>query len=202
MIPAWMLAMLLTAPTAIVDSVHGVDRLAPLQMLMPGERFELGQSGRVRLAYFASCVHETVRGGSLRVGVTASLDGGGIVERVTADCNPPALAVDALHAPAALVLRDGDAGPEQAPPRRLRTRTPVLVTRSRARVRMVRVTPPGRSLFLPARDGIFDFAEHRLALGTGETWRACTGGRCVRIWVDPHATHSRGPVLERVIVLH
>ena len=74
------LLLVATAPTAIVDTVYGVPGLAPLTLLDPGTELVVG-AGRVRLAYFESCVHETIRGGRLRIGITASVADDAVVER-------------------------------------------------------------------------------------------------------------------------
>lgn len=197
---AWMLAASLAAPTAIIDSVRDTGAVHALQLVRPGERIDLGPHGRIRIAYFSSCVHESIRGGWLRVGVTASLARAQAVERVTAECRPPAFAPAGAGAPAAMVLRDP--GSANAPPaRRLRTRTPVLLARPGARIVLERIAPYGRSLFITMESGVFDFAAHGLALDVGDVWRACSGENCLRVWVDPNGHHDRGPVLERVIAM-
>ena len=170
-----LLALLIAAaaPTAIVDTAVGVQGVEPLALLAPGTEVTLGE-GRLRIAYFASCVHETVQGGRLRVGVTASVtDDRATVERVTADCTPPA-----RYAPGragALVLR-GRAAPLPTGVRRLRTRTPLFVDTRGARTTAGPLRP-------------------------GAVYVACTARGCVRFWIDPDAHHDHGPVLERVVRL-
>lgn len=163
--PTLLLLALAPAPTAIVDSVHGEVGLAALDLLAPGASIDLGERGRVRIAYFSSCVHETVLGGHLRVGVTASVTVTGTVERVTADCDPPLTGSGAAGPAGALVLRDAT-GNHGHPVRTLRLRNarPVL-----------------------------------LGLEPGVMHRVCVDDRCVQVWIDPDATHERGPVLERVL---
>ena len=172
MTPFLALFIAAAAPTAIIDTAAGVPGLEPLALLAPGTELVVGD-GRVRLAYFASCVHETVHGGRLRVGVTASITDGATVERVTADCTPPA-----RYAPGragALVLR-GAGAPTPTTTRRVRTRTPILVDARGGH------TPAG-------------------PLRPGTVYRVCTARGCVRLWVDPRAQHDHGPVLERVVPL-
>lgn len=162
------------APTAIVDSVQGDTGLAALQLLVPGTTVDLGRTARVRLAYFASCVHETVRGGRLRVGVTASLAVEGEIERVTADCAPPRARFGG-DAVGALVLRDRGHS-RRAAIHRIRTATPLVVRDDAAVQRVV----------LPRADRVY---------------RICMDARCTRVWLDPHARNEHGPILERIIRL-
>lgn len=162
------------APTAIVDSVQGDTHLAALQLLAPGTTVDLGDSARVRLAYFASCVHETVRGGRLRVGVTASLAVEGEIERVTADCTPPRSRVGG-GAVGALVLRDSDRT-QTLPIHRLRSANPLVI----------RLDGQIRSVALPQADRVY---------------RVCLSGRCARVWLDPDVRNDHGPILERIIRL-
>lgn len=166
------------APTAIVDSVIGVPGVTPLQLLTPGTELVLGDNARVRLAYFASCVHETARGGRLRVGVTASLTDDAAVERVDADCTPPA--AYASGGPGAIVLRAGPRAPTGAPTHRIRSRGPALVQTG---------------------GGALDLAALGIQLTAGVLYRACTRHGCVRLWIDPATPHEAGPVLERVVLV-
>ncbi len=172
-LPALVLA--LAAPTAIVDSVVGVPGIASLQLLTPGTELVLGDHARVRLAYFASCVHETARGGRLRVGVTASLTDNAVVERVDANCTPPA--EFASGGPGALVLRAWPSTKAVVPTYRIRSRSPTLIQ---------------------AGGGALDLTALGVELAAGALYRACTPRGCARLWIDPAATHDAGPVLERV----
>lgn len=173
-LPALLLAI--AAPTAIVDSVVGVPGVAPLQLLAPGTELVLSDRARVRLAYFASCVHETARGGRLRVGVTASLTDDAAVERIEANCTPPA--TFASGGPGALVLRDRPSTRARVPTHRIRSRHPALVQDG---------------------GGALDLAALGVQLEAGGLYRACTRRGCVRVWIDPSSTHDAGPVLERVV---
>lgn len=193
---ALLLALALApAPTAIVDSIRGDIDLTELQLLAPGTTVDLGQTARIRLAYFASCVHETVRGGTLRIGVTASLAVEGQVERVTADCTPPRSRFGA-DAVGALVLRNRQQ-PRSSPIHRVRTPRPLLLGRQDAIVSIHRVGP--RS---PAQVMRMDARNQRINLPyADQVYRVCADGRCTRIWLDPHARNDQGPILERIIRL-
>lgn len=170
------LFFLMVAPTAIVDSVVGVPGVAPLQLLAPGTDLVLGDGARVRLAYFASCVHETARGGRLRVGVTASLTEDATIERVEADCTPPA--AFASGGPGALILRAAHDPTRGTPTVRVRNRGPTLIQTG---------------------GGMLDLRLMGIRLEAGARYQACTRRGCVQLWIDPAATHDAGPVLERVV---
>lgn len=173
-LPALLLSV--AAPTAIVDSAVGVPGVTPLQLLAPGTELIVGEAARVRLAYFASCVHETARGGRLRVGVTASLTDDAAIERVEANCTPPE--AFASGGPGALVLRAEPDAIADEPTHRMRSRGPVLVQTG---------------------GGALDLTSLGIRLDAGALYRACTRRGCVRLWIDPAATHDAGPVLERVV---
>ena len=98
--------LLAVAPTAIVDSVDGVDGIEPLTLVAAGTEIVLGDDGSLQLAYFASCVHETVHGGRVVVGVLGSFVDGGEVSRTVVDCDLPQ--APGGGTPGALILRGGD----------------------------------------------------------------------------------------------
>ena len=104
-----LVLLTLAAPTAIVDASDGLAVPEPLTLVTAGTEIVLGDDGRIRLAYFASCLHETVRGGRLVVGVLGSIVDGGEVTRTVVDCALPQ--IPGAGAPGALVLRGGDAKP-------------------------------------------------------------------------------------------
>lgn len=200
LIPLVTALALAPTPTAIVDSVFGTRDFEPLQLLQPGTDIALAAGARIRLAYFASCVHETARGGRLRVGVTASFAAGDtLVERVTADCAPPYYGPARAGVPGALILRDGVAARGGLPVWRVRTRMPLLLAAPGAGITLTRVGPAGRKLFLPAPDGRADLAGLGIALEDGAVYRACSARRCRQLWIDPERQHRHGPVLERVV---
>lgn len=183
------------APTAIVDTIHGDTDLTELQLLAPGTTVDLGPAARIRLAYFASCVHETVRGGRLRIGVTASLAVEGQIERVTADCAPPRSRFGA-DAVGALVLRNRQRQ-RGSPIYRVRTPVPVLLGNPGTIV-SIRDEGPRRAAQLLR----LDTDEQRINLPLADqVYRICADGQCTRIWLDPDARNDHGPILERVIRL-
>lgn len=190
---------LVGTPTAIVDSVSGVPGLRPFELLDAGAEVNVAADGRVRLAYFASCVHETISGGRVRVGVTASLIEGAKVERVTADCVVPGSGDRLAGAPAALLLRDSARIERPSPVIRIRTSTPVLVGDPGSRFDLERVDVDHRPLSLRLDGPTLSLAESGFALEPGATYRLCVQGSCRIVWVDPAARVGTGPILERTI---
>lgn len=187
------------APTAIVDSVSGVPDLRPFELLEAGAEINVAANGRVRLAYFASCVHETVSGGRLRVGVTASLVEDAKVERVTADCAAPGGSGRLAGAPAALLLRDSTARPHAGPVLRIRTNTPVLVAEPGTLVDLDRVDEDRGPRRVRIDGWTLPLVGPGLALEPGATYRVCARASCRTFWVDPSARVGAGPILERTI---
>jgi hypothetical protein len=193
---------LATAPTAIVDSARGTDAVTEFMLLRPGMTIDLGTDGRVRIAYFASCVHETLRGGRLRIGVTASISVNGIVERVTADCDPPLYGRNALGRAGALVLRNAATADRLNPAYRLRNTQPMLVGPPGTTFVLTRLRPTGRRLFIPVGPGTVALADLGVTLERDAVYRACVDQRCARVWIDPAARNETGPILERLLHLY
>lgn len=194
-----LVVMLVPAPTAIVDSVRNLNTVTSLSMLHPGTVLDLGEQGRIRLAYFASCVHETIRGGRLRIGVTASITVEGIVERITGDCDPPILGRYGTGAIGALVLRNASA--PQMPVWRLRTTQPTILASPGERIEINRQQPSGHQVFLTATALVTRLDQLGLHLDEGALYDICSASRCRRVWVDPDQSHAHGPILERVVQL-
>lgn len=200
MLASLLLVMSLSpAPTAIVDSVLGPAAVAPLQLLPPGTELVLPPNARVRIAYFASCVHETLRGGRVRVGVTASLAVDAEVERVTADCTPPRFGPMHAGVPGALVLRTGVPARDAAPVARIRSPSPILVAAPGSRLVLTRVPDGERLVFVTARDGLADLDAAGVTLEPDAVYRICAPAGCRRIWIDPQHAHVGGPLLERAV---
>lgn len=80
------------APTAIVTDQTGVVPNPPLLgFARVGERYTLGQGGRLALGYLASCVEETIVGGTVTIGENQSIVRGGNVERRKVECDSAGL---------------------------------------------------------------------------------------------------------------
>ncbi len=193
-----LMLALTPAPTAIVDSAVGVHGLEPFELLEPGRTVFVGGRGRVRLAYFASCVHETVAGGTIRVGVTASLTDDASIERTTGDCTLGRTEPGRIGVPAALVLRDGARA--RSAIRRVSTRFPWLVLTACARVSIHRSgeAVPLLNRSFPA--GVTPLASAGVELEADATYEFCAHGRCLPVLVDPKPG-PEVPFLERIVPL-
>lgn len=187
------------APTAIVDSAVGVPGLHPFELLDAGTELTVATGARVRIAYFASCVHETISGGRLRVGVTASLVNGAKVERVTTRCAVPTGVTGLAGAPAALMLRDSAARDRIDLILRLGTTAPVLIGEPGSRVELKQLGMDTSSYRLRLKDRTLSLAESGIYLEPGATYRVCSGDGCRTVHVDAAAGSDAGTILERTI---
>lgn len=90
-------------PAAMVEEVSPGAGIGLFDYAYPGQRIELGADGALVLSYFASCVTESIRGGSVTIGTESSRVRGGSVRRETIPCQSAGavVAADASEAGAA-----------------------------------------------------------------------------------------------------
>ncbi len=68
---------------AIVEEIESVNAKLPyMDGVTPGTVIDLARNERLVLGYLASCIDETITGGSVVVGTTQSVVNGGTVSRV------------------------------------------------------------------------------------------------------------------------
>jgi hypothetical protein len=76
------------APVALVEEIKGqVAGLEAMDYLAAGKTFRLGSDQTVIIDYLNSCVRETIRGGTVKIGVQRSEVDSGAVERGRVDCD-------------------------------------------------------------------------------------------------------------------
>jgi hypothetical protein len=197
-------------PVAIVEDVAGVS--TPLQMmdyLSEGRVIELGAAGVITLAYFSSCVQETVSGGRVVVGREQSAVEGGEIERKRAQCADEGVQLSSSQAKnsGAVVFRDGAAGTDGFGPATRRPEVvvygtrPVFVTESgRDTLAIERLDRPDRPRLRFALDrGRLDMARTEAALEPGGIYMARAGGGQVVFKVDPLADTDGVGLLARLV---
>lgn len=190
----WAIPLLLAAPmtlaaeTAMIEEISGpaAKALQPFDTLLSGQVVDLGD-GTMILSYAANCRRETIAGGRVTVGTTAStLAGGRLVAAQEPPCKAatPKLLADAREAGTGVKRHAGQA--VEAPPSAiLRTTSPAFALPGAARLRLWNLSGVMPSLVwegdatgplahpsgIPAlKVGVFYSAEAVAA--DGRTWRA------------------------------
>ncbi len=86
------------APSAVVEEVsENVSAISAFEFLVPGRVIELGSKGRIVIGYLENCARETVTGGQLIVGRTASAVTGGTVSIESVECDGGGLLLTAKN---------------------------------------------------------------------------------------------------------
>jgi len=74
-------------PAAIVEDVHeGRTDIQTMDFLMPGRKLVLKDGEVLTLVYFASCLQETITGGTVTIGARQSRIANGHVNRIGVVC--------------------------------------------------------------------------------------------------------------------
>ena len=191
----------LAAPAAIVEdltgSVAGVD---VLDYVDAGRLIELKQ-GSIVLGYLKSCVRETIRGGTVKIGSERSEVAGGTVERKTSPCDGGKLQLTAEQAgkSGAMVFRrpPSQAAAVPAAALTLHATSPVVIMASAGTVVFERLDKPGRQISVALRTAKADLAMMGVRLEPGGTYRASQGERAIVFKVDASAAAGGGPVVGR-----
>lgn len=115
-------------PTALIEELsREVPGFRPLAYLGPGQIIPLPADATIVISYFASCVRETITGGYIRIGQTASTVEGGRVETEQADCSVGEIEITTaqLGQAGSVVTRGEQDLPSRA--RVVATRTPLFL---------------------------------------------------------------------------
>lgn len=193
------------APVAIVEDVSGaVAGIEVLDYVDAGKIIELKGNGTLVLGYLKSCVRETIRGGTVKVGAEQSEVAGGKVERKTSPCDGGKLQLTAEQAgkSGAMVFRrpPGQAAAAPTPELTLHASSPV-VTLSAAPVGMLvfeRLDKAAETISVQLTARKTDLAKKGVALAPGGLYRARQGDRSIIVRIDAKAAPG-GPVIGRLI---
>lgn len=190
-------------PAAIVEdltgSVAGVD---VLDYVDAGKVIELKQATLV-LGYLKSCVRETIRGGTVRIGSERSEVTGGAVERKTSPCDGGKLQLTAEQAgkSGAMVFRrpPGQAGAVPAASVTLHGASPVVTLAAPGTLVFERLDKPAQPISVALKTPKADLATMGVRLEPGGIYRARQGERSVVFKVDAGAAAGGGPVVGRLL---
>lgn len=187
------------APTAIIEEVGpGVEGVQVLEYLAPGRAIRLGDAGEIVIGYLASCVRETVTGGTVTVGADESRVERGTVVRERVQCNGGGAQLTQAQREKSGVSawRKGDT--EQ--PRRIYSLTPLLTFASPPeRLVIERTDFPAEPVEIANPGRVVDLAEDTQTLARGGRYTVRAAGRSQEIVVDTAARARGGPVIGRLI---
>lgn len=200
-----------TAPAALVEDVTGIlPGVQPLDYLAAGQTLSLAPGQVLSISYLASCVTETITGGTVTVGTKESTVNGGLVERLTQpSCGGGKLVLAANESGKAgvTVFRSvpnitvpGAKPPLPAAQMTLLKTRPVLALSAPGPVTFERLdheTTP--TLTVDVAGASLDMAKGERGLIPGALYKVSAGEKYLIVQIDPQATDEGGPALGRLL---
>ena len=214
-------ALLLTAPTGpagaadrpavLVESISiPVQGVEAMDYLTPGMVVNLGTDGVLVVDYLASCVRETITGGSATIGTAQSSVEKGKVTRRRVECDGGELQLTAAQSDqgGGAVYRSalGGHGPDglPEPDLTLRSRVPFITTKLAGTIKIERLDQPEAALELATasagKTGI-DLGKTQNQLTAGGLYRASLGKRSLVFRIAPDAAGADAPLVARLVPL-
>ncbi len=214
-------ALLLTAPTGpagaadrpavLVESISiPVQGVEAMDYLTPGMVVNLGTDGVLVVDYLASCVRETITGGSATIGTAQSSVEKGKVTRRRVECDGGELQLTAAQSDqgGGAVYRSalGGHGPDglPEPDLTLRSRVPFITTKLSGTIKIERLDQPEAALELATasagKTGI-DLGKTQNQLTAGGLYRASLGKRSLVFRIAPDAAGADAPLVARLVPL-
>jgi len=194
---------------AIVEDVDPqVKGVGFMDYLEPGRTLDLGTMAWIEIGYFASCTHERITGGVVRIGAERSEASGGRVERRRVECDSenivadPSLAVRAAGSAERTAAKSANSIPVSAGAElRLHSAAPLIVARGGGEVVITRLADESdrQTITLDER-GAYDFSRFGRSLKPGGVYKAAYGKRQIVFRIDPDAPEGRTDVLARLIL--
>ncbi len=214
-------ALLLTAPTGpagaadrpavLVESISiPVQGVEAMDYLTPGMVVNLGTDGVLVVDYLASCVRETITGGSATIGTAQSSVEKGKVTRRRVECDGGELQLTAAQSDqgGGAVYRSalGGHGPDglPEPDLTLRSRVPFITTKLSGTIKIERLDQPESTLeFATASAGKtgIDLGKTQNQLTAGGLYRASLGKRSLVFRIAPDAAGADAPLVARLVPL-
>lgn len=206
----FLAAMGLAAPSAMAqaggaaalveDVSAGIAGVGAFDYVPAGKRITLGSGGSVTLGYLASCVEETITGGTVTVGAEQSTVDGGAVQRKTVACAGQAmrLTTDQSGKSGAIVFRKPPTPAAAAQPLVIHGASPVVSLPRPGKLGIVRVDQPADPITLDLPGKAVDLATRGVRLTPGGTYRASYGSVTIAFRIDA-GTAEPGSPLTRLI---
>jgi hypothetical protein len=211
-------------PVALVEDVTGDPTgVAFMDYVDAGKVIRLGRQDSIVLSYMASCVRETIKGGTVTVGVKQSEVLSGQVERTKIDCDAGKMMVTSQQANTTAGLAFRASGPPAYNPQfTLYGSCPMVEVKGSGTLIIERLDRSGERYVLsvgpkPLVGGDFfdlsigpeqlvhgafiDFATTGMCLTVGGVYRASWGTQQRIFKVGPGAKPGRAPIIGRLVRL-
>jgi hypothetical protein len=191
-------------PVAVVESGGESSKLAPFELLTEGQRIALSGDEELVISYFESCSRESITGGSVIVGRTASTLNGGTVEAHTYKCVISTLNLSPdEQSSAAFVLRGPPTGDPIADLAKFvsPTELPLILAVGADSVELVDLRDASRHWTVPTKGGIADLAAVSGPLKDRGVYRVTAGERSVVFRIANTASNAEFPLLKRLLPL-
>lgn len=192
------------APVALVEDVSaGVAGVEAFDYVPAGKHIQLGGAGKVVLGYLASCVEETIAGGSVTVGAEQSAVVGGAVQRKTIACagKPMQLTAEQSGKSGGLVFRRPPSGSSSAAteppadrPLLIPGAGPVVSLPKPGRVTIARIDGKASPIVLDLPAKPIDLGKRNVRLAPGGTYRATYGSSAIVFQIDAQSTSEASPL--------
>ena len=205
--PAWAAER----PSALVESISiPVKGVEAMDYLTPGMVVQLGSSAVLVINYLASCVRETITGGTATIGTTQSAVDKGNVARRRVECDGAELQLTAAQSDqggvavyrSALGGTGADGLPQ--PDLTIRSRVPFIATKLTGTIRIERLDQKEPALEFSVtgngRVGI-DLGRSQVQLAAGGLYRVSLGQRSLVFRVAPDAVSTETTLVARLVPL-
>lgn len=192
-------------PAALVeDAPDGLAGVQVMDYVARGQSVTLAANQTLVLSYLHSCVIETIRGGSVTVGLRESEVTGGKVERKTLPCDGGRLllAADQAGKAGVTVMRDAGIALKDAKPKpqiTLHKTRPIIVASSPGPVTFEPLDGGGQALTVNLAGKTLDLAKGKTQLKAGALYRVSAAGKSYVVQVAPDARNEGGPALGRLL---
>lgn len=189
---------------ALVEQVDGVEDVAVLDFLAPGDLIDLGEDAQITLSYLASCHHEKIQGGIVIIGETNSTASGGVIDVSIVPCKSQE------------ITRQGDSQVLEVVRPYHETRNflspepdvivfsvfPVFKSLARvASIRLVRLDRDEPERELKLKNGVGDLRDLRVRLEPNGLYRIINGNMDTIFRIDPDAATGQAAILSRLVVI-
>ncbi len=196
-------------PSALVEDIQAAGSdLSFMDYVEPGDVVKLSAGERLVLGYFASCMQETITGGTVTIGKKASAVAGGTVRKVEVPCDGGQVELSRGQANDSGVVAfrgtgDAAAKPGVRPELTLYGASPLVRSGVAGSLLIERVDRPGDPVEMDIPPGATDLATKDVALEAGGVYRArfsaADGERMLVFDIDAFAEAGDQPKLSRLI---
>lgn len=186
---------------ALVEDVSaGVAGVGVFDYVPAGKRIVLGASSSLTLGYLASCVEETITGGTVTVGTEQSTVASGTVQRKTVACagRTLKLTTDQSGKSGGIVFRKPPTPTATSQPLAIHGASPVVSLPRAGKLAIVRVDQPGDPIALDLPGKAVDLATRGVRLVPGGTYRASYGSATFLFRIDTETAEPGSPLVRLI----